>query len=275
MLPCGSFLLHGLTMSWLRNGLLSCFYWPVKILVKSKSTPQNVEAELGLDRSKPIIYLLYSDSVTDQLALSFSCKRLGLPDPKGKSEFFNEVLPTCLFLKRTQPVFKKTIKQTETIEIFTQLFNIHRRNTNIDLQVIPVFVSWGRAPDKGRSGWADLIADRASPSWLRKFFIVLFLGRDNFVSFSKAVSTREMATQHGSDKTIAQKLVRVANTHFHRKRQAITGPTLLEREQLNNAVLGASAVKEAIIEEACSKRVTPVKAKELALMKSPVTTERG
>ena len=261
MLPCSGVLMFGLTMSWLRNGLLSCFYWPVKILVKSKSTPHNVESELGIDRNKPIIYLLYSDSITDQLALSFSCKRLGLPNPTGKSEFFSEVLPTCLFLKRTQPVFKKTTKQTETIEIFTQLFNIHRSNSTIDLQVIPVFVSWGRAPNKNASGWADLIADRAAPSWLRKFFIVLFLGRDNFVNFSKAVSTREMATQHGSDKIIAQKLVRVANTHFHRKRQAITGPTLLERQQLNNAVLGSSSVKEAIIDESRSKRISQQQAK--------------
>lgn len=253
-------------MSWFRDGLLSFCYWPVKLLVKSKSIPQDVEAELGIDRNKPIVYLLYSDSITDQLALSFSCQHLGLPSPKGKSEFSQEVLPRCLFLKRTQPVFKKTAKQTETIEIFTQLFNIHRRNSEIDLQVLPVFVSWGRAPGKGTPGWADLIADRASPSWLRKFFIVLFLGRDNFVSFSKAVSTREMATQHGSDEAIAHKLARVANTHFHRKRQSITGPTLLEREQLNNALLGSDAVKYAIAEEARSKKISSTKAKELSLI---------
>ena len=251
-------------MSWLRNGLLSCFYWPVKLLVNSKSIPQDVEAELGIDRKKPIIYLLYTDSVTDQLALSFSCKYLGLPDPKGKSEICGELLPNSLFLKRTQPVFAKSIKQTDTIEIFTQLFQTHRKNDELDFQVVPVFVSWGRAPGKGNPGWSDLIADRASPSWLRKFFIVLFLGRDSFVSYSKAVSTREMVNQHGSDKTIAQKLVRVANTHFHRKRQSLTGPTLLEREQLNNAVLGSSAVKEAIAEEARSKHIALLKARESA-----------
>ena len=243
---------------------MSCFYWPVKLLVKSKSIPHDVEAELGIDRKKPIIYLLYSDSVTDQLALSFSCKHLGLPDPKGKREFSGELLPTSLFLKRTQPVFRKSIKQTETIEIFTQLFQIHRKNSEIDLQIVPVFVSWGRAPGKGNPGWSDLIADRASPSWLRKFFIVLFLGRDNFVNYSKAVSSREMVNQHGTDKAIAQKLVRVANTHFHRKRQSLTGPTLLEREQLNNAVLGSVSVKEAIAEEARSKQITLLKARESA-----------
>lgn len=251
-------------MSWLRNSLHYCFYWPVKLLVRSKSIPADVESELGIVKDKPIVYLLQTDSVTDELALSFTCKQLGLPDPNSQFETDGVELPRCLYLRRPQPLFKRPAKQTETIEIFTNMFHLHRAHPELDFQVLPVFISWGRAPGKGAPGWADLIADSASPSWLRKLFIVLFLGRDNFVSFSRAVSTRSMVTQHGSDKSIAQKLVRVANTHFHRKRQSLTGPTLLERSELNNSVLGSDSVKLAIKDEVKSKNISSEKARQKA-----------
>ncbi|MGY0627590.1 MAG: glycerol-3-phosphate 1-O-acyltransferase PlsB, partial [Paraglaciecola chathamensis] len=117
-----------------------------------------------------------------------------------------------------------------------------------------VSIFWGRAPGRKFSGWSDIIANQVSPSWLRKFFIVLFLGRDNFVCYSKAVSSRTMADLKGSDEEIAHKLIRLAGTHFHRRRQNLIGPTLLERQELYNAVLGADSVRQAISDEALSKK---------------------
>ena len=117
---------------------------------------------------------------------------------------------------------------------------------------------------RGKPGLSDLIADNAAASWLRKLFIVLFLGRDNFISYSKAVSARAMSNQHGSDQRIAHKLVRVASTHFQRKRQSMTGPTLLERQELNNSVLGSDAVRRAMAEESRSKKISHEQAKERA-----------
>ncbi len=49
---------------------------------------------------------------------------------------------------------------------------------------------------------------------VQKFFAVLWLGRDSFVRFSPSVSLRRMADEHGTDKTIAQKLARVARMHL-------------------------------------------------------------
>ncbi len=233
-------------MSWMRQALLNVFRLPVKWLVSTKSTPANVEAELGIDKSRPIIYLLPTNSITDQLALQMSAEKLGLPNPMGQVTLAGKDYPASLFLRRTDPLFLKHAKETDIEHVFAELFHIHREHDEIDVQVVPVFVSWGRAPDKGKPGFADLITHVAAPSWFRKFFIVLFLGRDNFISYSKAVSSRVMANQHGSDESVAHKLVRVASTHFQRKRQSMTGPTLLDRQQLNNAILGSESVKRAM-----------------------------
>ena len=240
-------------MSWMRRTLLSVFHYPVKLLVKDHNIPANVESELGIDRSKPIIYLLPTNSVTDQLALKMSTQRLGLPSPTEQIELAGKSYPGSVFLRKTEPLIGRS-SHTEVETIFSNLFHLHRDHDDVDVQVVPVFVSWGRAPGKGKPGLGDLIAHHASPSWLRKFFIVIFLGRDNFINFSKAVSAREMSEQHGTDDSIAHKLVRVASTHFHRKRQSMTGPTLLERQELYNAILGSESVKRAMGEEKGGKK---------------------
>ncbi|OFC71584.1 glycerol-3-phosphate 1-O-acyltransferase PlsB [Alteromonas confluentis] len=240
-------------MSWMRRTLLSVFHYPVKLLVKDHNIPANVESELGIDRSKPIIYLLPTNSVTDQLALKMSTQRLGLPSPTEQIELAGKSYPGSVFLRKTEPLIGRS-SHTDVETIFSNLFHLHRDHDDVDVQVVPVFVSWGRAPGKGKPGLGDLIAHHASPSWLRKFFIVIFLGRDNFINFSKAVSAREMSEQHGTDDSIAHKLVRVASTHFHRKRQSMTGPTLLERQELYNAILGSESVKRAMGEEKGGKK---------------------
>ena len=251
-------------MSWIRKTLLSVFHYPVKWLVKPHTIPTNLESELGIDSNKPIIYLLPSNSMTDQLALRQTTRKMGLPSPTEEVTLAGHTYPNSLFLRRTQSVLTGTNSPTDIEAVFTDLFHLHRDNPELDVQVVPVFISWGRAPGKGKPGFSDLIADVATPSWLRKFFIVCFLGRDNFISFSKAVSANAMASLHGSDAQIAHKLVRVASTHFYRKRQNMTGPTLLVREELYNAVLGSESVKRAIAEEGQSKKGTPEKARQNA-----------
>ena len=57
-----------LFMVWLDNILRAIITVPVKWLVKANSIPADLESELGIDKSKNIIYLLRTHSVTDLLA---------------------------------------------------------------------------------------------------------------------------------------------------------------------------------------------------------------
>lgn len=237
---------------------------PIGWLVKVKSIPGDLTKELGIDASKPIVYLLQTKSFTDAIALSKSTQALGLPSPYDALDLVNEKHKRSYYLNRPQSLFSRKIKPTTIEDNFTQMFHYHREHTELDVQVVPVFISWGRSAGKEKSGFAQLIAMKASPNWLRKAFIVLFFGRDNFVSYSKPVSTRQMAELKGSDQQIAHKLIRVARTHFQRKRQTLSGPTLLERETLYNSLLGANSVKQAIEDEVKNKKVSPAKARKNA-----------
>ena len=251
-------------MIWLRKFFLLAVQQPTRWLLKTKCIPADISKELGIDINKPIVYLLRTASATDQVALAEATKQFDMPKPMQKLDIGGLAQENCVFLERPQAVVRKTNKTTDVMNTFATLFQKHREDPDLDLQIVPVSVFWGRDPGKSNPGWTDLIADRASPSWLRKFFIVLFLGRDNFVVFSKAVSSRAMFDTHGTDSQLAQKLIRVARTHFLRKRQSFAGPRMLERQQTFNAVLGSETVKKAIADEAQSKKLTQAEAKQLA-----------
>ena len=251
-------------MLWLHKLLLAMVTVPMKWLVKVNSIPSDLEAELGIDKNRPIVYLLRTRSVTDQLVLKMSAVALGLPRPTLDMNITGQSYSSCLFLQKPRSVLNRKIKGTSIQEDAAKLFSMHKENSELDIQIVPVSILWGRAPNKNTSGWSDVIANQMSPSWLRKFFIVLFLGRDNFVCYSKAVSSRKMVELKGSDEDIAHKLIRVAGTHFYRRHQTLTGPNILERHQLHNSVLGAKSIRKAIVEEARSKKLSHQQAKQQA-----------
>ena len=204
-------------MLWLHKLLLAMVTLPVKWLVRVNSIPSDLEAELGIDKSRPIVYLLRTRSVTDQLALKMSTQTLDLPNPTQSITIAGQRHSSCLFLQTPRSVLSRKVKDTSIQEDAAKLFSLHHKNPELDIQIVPVSILWGRAPNKKVSGWTDIIANQMSPSWLRKFFIVLFLGRDNFVSYSKAVSSRKMISFKGTDDEIAHKLICVAAIHFFRR----------------------------------------------------------
>ncbi len=98
--------------------------------------------------------------------------------------------------------------------------DLHRSHPDLDVQMVPVSVMFGRSPGVRRAKSTRLYA--CSTAFRNSS--LFRLGRDSFVRFSPLVSLRRMATEHGTDKIIAQKLARVARMHFARQRLAAVGP---------------------------------------------------
>ncbi|WP_447065889.1 1-acyl-sn-glycerol-3-phosphate acyltransferase, partial [Bacillus velezensis] len=78
-------------------------------------------------------------------------------------------------------------------------------------------------------------------------------------------SLRRMATEHGTDQSIAQKLARVARIHFARQRLAAIGPRLPARQDLFNRLLQSKAIEKAVEDEARSKKISHEKAQQNAV----------
>ncbi|MGB3727560.1 MAG: glycerol-3-phosphate 1-O-acyltransferase, partial [Glaciecola sp.] len=71
-------------MNGLGAFLRSLLATPIGWLVSVKSIPNDLTNELGIDKTKPIVYLLQTKSFTDNIALEKSAAYLGLPAPRSK-----------------------------------------------------------------------------------------------------------------------------------------------------------------------------------------------
>ncbi|WP_439214517.1 glycerol-3-phosphate 1-O-acyltransferase PlsB [Duffyella gerundensis] len=250
-------------MSGWRNLYYKLLNIPLSFLVKSKAIPAEPVAELGLDTSRPIMYVLPYDSKADLLALRTQCRKQDLPDPLEPLEIDGMLLPRHVFIYDGPRVFPYYAPSVQSVKIFHDYLDLHRSNPHLDVQMVPVSVMFGRAP--GREIQGEPRPHLRDLNGVQKFFAVSWLGRDSFVRFSPMVSLRRMATEHGTDKRIAQKLARLARIHFARQRHAAVGPSLPARQDLFNKLLQSKAIAKAVEDEARSKKVSHEKAQQNAI----------
>ncbi len=262
---CGALLTRGfmLSMSGWRKLYYKLLNLPLSFLVKSKAIPADPVSEHGLDPTRPIMYVLPYDSKADLLTLRAQCLRHHLPDPLSPLEIDGSLLPRHVFIHDGPRVFPYFVPSVESVKIFHDYLDLHRNNPTLDIQMLPVTVMFGRAP--GREVQGEATPHLRVLNGVQKFFAVIWHGRDSFVRFSPTVSLRRMATEHGTDKSIAQKLARVARIHFARQRLAAIGPRLPARQDLFNRLLQSKAIEKAVEDEARSKKISHEKAQQNAV----------
>ncbi|MFP1836669.1 glycerol-3-phosphate 1-O-acyltransferase PlsB [Lonsdalea quercina] len=237
--------------------------FPLKLLVKSKIIPLDPIAELDIDPTRPIFYVLPYNSKADLLTLREKCLALGLQDPLEPLIVDGEALPSYVFVNNGPRVFRYYVPKEKSIKLFHDYLDLHRDNPSLDVQMVPVSVMFGRSP--GREGHQQEAPQLRLLNGIEKFFAVLWLGRDSFVRFSTPVSLRYIATEHGTDNSIAHKLARVARMHFARLRLAAVGPRLPVRQELFKKLLSSKAIAKAVDDEARAKKISREKAQQNAI----------
>jgi glycerol-3-phosphate O-acyltransferase len=262
-------------MSVLRSAFYTLLTLPIKLLVRSKiicdkssNEEQNNSATCFQHSSQPVFYVVRHQSASDLLTLQQVCKKQNLPDPLEKITINGEKFDRTLCLAKPSSILSwRKRSKTNAIAQGLAILEQHQQDKNLKAQLIPVNMTWGRTPtkEKNKAGVGTLLADQASPNFLRKFFIVLFLGRRSLVRFSQAVSFRFMADTYGVSESTAKKLLRVARFHFYRQTVSVTGRRLMHRQQMFAALLANPAVKRVIEDEAKSKNISIEKARKQAL----------
>ncbi|WGE32271.1 glycerol-3-phosphate 1-O-acyltransferase PlsB [Actinobacillus genomosp. 2] len=245
-------------MSSLLNLYRKVLNIPLSLLVKSRSIPTDPIKELGLNLEQPILYVLPYTSQTDLLILQKNCLALNLPDPLQNNEVSGQLLPRYVFLDEGRRFFKSKGAKSETESIFYRYLDLHRTLQDLDVQLVPASVLWGRSPGKESEPHLRLMSN------FQRIISMIWFGRDNFVRFSQALSLRYMVEEHGADEGIAQKLARVAKMHFAKQRYSAMGPRLPDRQAMFNKIIQSPAIVLAIEEEAKSKKISLEKARQEA-----------
>ncbi|QTG92082.1 glycerol-3-phosphate 1-O-acyltransferase PlsB [Vibrio fluvialis] len=234
---------------------------PLSVLVKGTAIPSNPIDDLDIDINKPIVYALPFRSNVDLLTLQTHALQAGLPDPLEPLTINGQTLKRYVFISSRPTLLQDdNYVPTDSIATFSELLSLHQTDSELDVQVIPATVLWGRKPGKeGRE--RPYLQALNGPQKAKAVFTA---GRDCLVRFSPVVSLRYMADSHGTDASIAHKLARVARIHFSRQKLAASGPNLPQRYQLFQRLMNSPAIEKAIADEAASKNISLDKARKEA-----------
>ncbi|QTH04882.1 glycerol-3-phosphate 1-O-acyltransferase PlsB [Vibrio fluvialis] len=234
---------------------------PLSVLVKGTAIPSNPIDDLDIDINKPIVYALPFRSNVDLLTLQTHALLAGLPDPLEPLTINGQTLKRYVFISSRPTLLQDdNYVPTDSIATFSELLSLHQTDSELDVQVIPATVLWGRKPGKeGRE--RPYLQALNGPQKAKAVFTA---GRDCLVRFSPVVSLRYMADSHGTDASIAHKLARVARIHFSRQKLAASGPNLPQRYQLFQRLMNSPAIEKAIADEAASKNISLEKARKEA-----------
>lgn len=235
------------------------------LFVKSKVLPENPIEQYGLNPAYPTFYIVKLNARSDLAALDKVCKKFGLPSPMQSQFLGGQELERFIGLQNPPPLFGDKAKPTDALNQGKQIIDQLLANGEQNVQVLPVTILWGRNPGKEKPGLGTLVSHSLTPSWFRKFFVLLFSGRDNFIRFSQPLDLSLLVNEKADVNELPHKLLRVARVHFRRQKLAATGPKMPSREQLFNSLLASPTIKKAIQTEAKEKNISQQQARQNAL----------
>ncbi len=248
-------------ISAIRKFLTIILQWPIVTLVKPNLVPKDPIKELGIDVDKPVLYILKMPSNANLTLLKLQCLQAGLPSPLAP--LHSELQGSSYLYLQGRGWFanvKQKRHQTKLKQLTQQLMD----NPELQIQMVPVSIFWGRGAEKENSLFRLLFSDSENAGRLRKFFIVLFQRRHTFVQYSQPVELDKVIKEERSLQQNTRTLTRVLRVHFHRYRIATMGPRFAQRRQLINGLLASDTVLKAIKKEADAKKISSQKARKKA-----------
>lgn len=225
--------------------------------VRTQVLPNDLK-QLGIDPDKPICYVLQTRLLSSVLVLETETMTLGLPRPlKSMRQHGLREKHSVICLTLGDPLNPLARPKHQHSPRLVSLVEAARLDPTLDVQLVPVTILWGRAPDKESSLLKVLFADSwATPSALKQLITIFINGRSTMLRFSAPLSLRQLCDE-GKDPALAvRKISRVLRVHFRRQRTAIIGPDMSHRRTLVGEIIRAEPVQQAITREMSERGVT-------------------
>ena len=201
----------------------------------------------------PICYVIERYGLSNALILEQTCREAGLPSPLLAMPAGDLVgrKRALIALSRRQGFWFGRPRSRTHSEGLARLVAALDADPTLDVQIVPVSIFVGRAPDR-ESGWFRVLF---AENWgmvgrFRRFLAILLNGRNTIVRFSPPVSMREVLQNDLTPERNVRKIARVLRAHFRRIRTAVIGPDLSHRRTLVDGVLASEPVRKAIADVA-------------------------
>jgi glycerol-3-phosphate O-acyltransferase len=225
--------------------------------------PDDTAARLR-GHANPVCYVLERRSVTDLAVLQNASVALKLPRPQKRLLQLSRELRSFFYLARPLGFWGQRMDRRPPAALM-EIVRTLRQHPELDVDLVPVAVYWGRAPQKERSFFKLLLVeDWALTTRLRKLFQVLFNGRDTLIEISGPISLRQLMGEDASIELQSRRVARALRSLYARQRTARIGPDLSHRRIIVTRVLRTHAVRAAVAQEMRERKITRRQAMLLA-----------
>lgn len=218
------------------------------------------------DNTSVTVYVLQSRAWTDLLVLEQECKKRLLTRPLSRIPLapmnrWHHVYTVA----QAQPLTAWLMQEPKRSQMLGGLYRALKENPQLDVNFVPVMIFWGRPVLKQKHWLRVLFSD----TWgfagrTRRFFTILFNGKNTLVQFSPAISFREIIKQHDSPESTIDYLQNHLSTRLNEIRTATLGPDISHRRTLVAKLLENESVVQAIHERAENDGISRYQAAKIA-----------
>ena len=232
---------------------LSLLRGPISLWARPHVLPEDLKQRYA-QHPRPVCYVLERRSVADLVVLEKVAQANGLPDPM---QALKPPLPSRsgFFLERTAGFWGDRIDR-RIPGTLRELVSALKADATLDVDLIPVSIFWGRAPDKEAS-WLRVLL---SENWnrvgrFRRMLSIMVNGRNLFVQFGEPQSLRSFMEEGVDPARAVRRAARQLRTLLSRQRVAAIGPDLSHQRTIATQVLRSASVRRAMSDEMRSKKV--------------------
>jgi glycerol-3-phosphate O-acyltransferase len=234
-------------MNWLLRRVLA-------IWVRFKVLPEHAAEQLRA-RPRPLCYVLEQRSAADLAVLQQACAQLHIPRPGRRLGGGTRELRSYFWLTQSRGFIARRIDRRPPRQL-AQMIAALRADPQVDFDLVPAAVYWGRAPQKEAS-WLRLLLseDFGVGSRARKFMQVLLNGRDTLIELDEPLSLRALLGEEPAGALLGKRVARTLRALYARRRAARIGPDLSHRRTIVNRVLRTRAVRAAVAQEVRERHI--------------------
>ncbi len=235
-------------MAWLLRRILALW-------VRFTTLPMDAAARL-LDRGRPVCYVMEHRSLTDFAVLNSACVKLKLPRPRKRLLGHGGDLRSFFYLNRRGGLGAEPLDRRPPPTL-AKLVDLLRADPAADVDLVPAAVFWGRAPQREASWFRLLLVDDwAITSRVRRFFQVIFNGRNTLLEIDEPVSLRSLLGGDAPTVVQCRRVARALRVRYARQRAARIGPDLSHRRTIVGRILRTRVVRAAVAQEVREKKIT-------------------
>ena len=236
--------------------------------VKSTCVPETIE-DWGIDPSKPVFYVLDTYAVSSILILDELLEKAGRPLASEPFEAGPIQLSRSFGAnKRYEGLFVRTLKKrrhSAKLKALIEQVTPEALEQTGDLQLVPVSVLVGRAPDQEASLFKVLFSENwGAGGRLRRLISTFIHGRHTLVQVGQPMTLKTLFAETTDQEQALARISRVMRVYFKRVRSSAIGPDRSHLRTLIDGLIRSEPVEKAIAAKARRDQISEEKARSLA-----------